>query len=602
MERGRFHPAPVLLVVLSMLAPLPAQFAATAAEAAQASVRAAQAQIESVKQQQNTNLGQRQQLLREIQELQKQIQAVRMEKAKVLNELKQGLYCSQCNRSKSQLAADGIDFQRHLAEVNGRPVAAPPEVVAEVTKQFDQQIEALQQQIRNLQQRGKDLESAYTQLSIDLGGANTALIQAQQAVTTARLQAQMKQTQERNAESMRQLQQTLNGLGDLLVGGGEARPSAPTSTTGLPSGRAADYREDSYVPPPAYQPAPVAAPPRAPVASAGGSQSRPLPTAAPDAPPPVADAGVPGAAQALERASSEALRQALIDNYLRQRAAGQPVPDAVAFVDPALLPPPVAVAPPNRWQSARDQAAAIAGDPRRSMSERLTATLYGTLAQAMTGEVTLEQYANELEKNGKRIAGLGAMVGMVPGAKVYAKGLEGAGASLDLLAYLAKAKSPMDALTLQGASKLGSVVGLGADGMAWRSMLDGIKVAAQLDPGQNQDLMGAALTVVEGLVASRADQRLSGMLQEWKQRAAREGWIQNVRQRVYAGALGGQEYTEFLAQLPSRTKAAGEALADEVQRAAGVTPLQPSEYSDLLRPLLQNAPQPPKPSSSDPRK
>ncbi len=607
MERGRPASPSVLALALTLLAPLPAQFAATAAEAAQGSVRDAQSRIGQVKAQQDANIDQRQQLQREIQELQRQIQAVRMEKAKVLNELKQGLYCSQCNRSKTQLAADGIDFQRHLAEVNGRPVAAPPEVVAEVAKQFDQQIEALQLQIRNLQQRGKDLEFAYNQLSIDLSRANAELSRAQQAVATARFQAQMKQSQERSAESLRQLQQTLNGIGDLLVGGSQPpdsapRPSAPEPRSGWSSG----YAEEIPLPSSAYQPpaAPLASPPRGypRPSSPAGSDSVPSGGTTPaDAPVVPSDGDPSTAAQELDRASSEALRRALIESYLRQR---EPAPAApVGAVDPTLLVPPASVPVPvaTRMQRMRDQFAAIAGDGRRSMAERLGATVYGTIAQALTGEVTAQQYAVELEKNGKRIAGLGSMLGISPWptAQLYAKALEGTGASFDLLAHLMKAKSPTDALTLQGASKLSSVVALGANTMAWRSFLDGIKVAAQLDAGDNQDWMGATLTVLDGVVASRADQRLSNMLNEWKQRATREGWLHKVRDRVYAGAFQSGEYQQFLLQLPSRTKTAGEALADELQRATGGTPLQPREYSDLLQPI---APGSPKPSVAEPRK
>lgn len=79
------------------------------------------------------------------------------EKSLVISELKQGLFCSQCDRSKHEVEKEErMSFKKHLRKVNGRPVARPEKII-EKEKKYDQKIESLKKRMRNQREKIVDL-------------------------------------------------------------------------------------------------------------------------------------------------------------------------------------------------------------------------------------------------------------------------------------------------------------------------------------------------------------------------------------------------------------------------------------------------------------
>ncbi|MHA7775385.1 hypothetical protein [Roseibium sp. M-1] len=65
-------------------------------------------------------------------------------RARAIQELRQGFYCSQCNRPASQIVKEtGTSFKQHLRNVNGRAIPMSESKIAEKKKQFDRQLEQL---------------------------------------------------------------------------------------------------------------------------------------------------------------------------------------------------------------------------------------------------------------------------------------------------------------------------------------------------------------------------------------------------------------------------------------------------------------------------
>ncbi len=78
------------------------------------------------------------------------IATLQREEEQALDELRNGLFCSKCNRSKSELERVGINFGKHLSDVKGQAVAHP-ELYAEKKTFYEDQIAALQRRIAELE-------------------------------------------------------------------------------------------------------------------------------------------------------------------------------------------------------------------------------------------------------------------------------------------------------------------------------------------------------------------------------------------------------------------------------------------------------------------
>lgn len=85
-------------------------------------------------------------------EMQAELHALIQEKANALAELRSGLYCSQCNRPKSQIEREtGKSFRSHLTEVSGVPKAATPEAIQAKSDEYNRKIADLEEKIRKFQ-------------------------------------------------------------------------------------------------------------------------------------------------------------------------------------------------------------------------------------------------------------------------------------------------------------------------------------------------------------------------------------------------------------------------------------------------------------------
>jgi hypothetical protein len=97
-------------------------------------------------------------------------------KYKALDELRNGLYCSQCHRTKTEIEAGGENFWEHLRRVNGVPLPAPQSEIDAKAREFDGQIAALTEQ---MEAQKKQYASQIKQLQSEIQEAS---LQIQQGI------------------------------------------------------------------------------------------------------------------------------------------------------------------------------------------------------------------------------------------------------------------------------------------------------------------------------------------------------------------------------------------------------------------------------------
>ena len=88
--------------------------------------------------------------MKAIEEAETETVALINEKAKVIDELKKGWFCSVCGNSKTEIESHGETFEGHLRDVNGKRVPAPPEKIAEKEREYDQKISNAQSKVNRL--------------------------------------------------------------------------------------------------------------------------------------------------------------------------------------------------------------------------------------------------------------------------------------------------------------------------------------------------------------------------------------------------------------------------------------------------------------------
>lgn len=69
-----------------------------------------------------------------------------------MRELREGYYCSQCDRSRSEIERGGENFEEHLRRVDGRRVAAPPEKIEAKKKEYQKKLLALEQEAQSIEE------------------------------------------------------------------------------------------------------------------------------------------------------------------------------------------------------------------------------------------------------------------------------------------------------------------------------------------------------------------------------------------------------------------------------------------------------------------
>lgn len=86
-------------------------------------------------------------------ELRREYNKLLAERDRVLKELAEGLYCSECMRTASEIESGGEDFNAHLKRVKGAPVPAPREIIMQKLQQYNQRLSQIQSQINALERQ-----------------------------------------------------------------------------------------------------------------------------------------------------------------------------------------------------------------------------------------------------------------------------------------------------------------------------------------------------------------------------------------------------------------------------------------------------------------
>ncbi len=107
-----------------------------------------------------------------IRKIKRNLAALKQEKATVLRELRQGLFCSECDRSKFEIEKQtNTSFEQHLVDVSGRPIAKPEKVRAK-ENEYNRKIEniinkipGIENEIDRIQKARSDkIDGAYNKL------------------------------------------------------------------------------------------------------------------------------------------------------------------------------------------------------------------------------------------------------------------------------------------------------------------------------------------------------------------------------------------------------------------------------------------------------
>jgi hypothetical protein len=205
-------------------------------------------------------------------------------------------------------------------------------------------------------------------------------------------------------------------------------------------------------------------------------------------------------------------------------------------------------------KNATERMAQIAADSNRTASERFGATLLGTATEAFTGEATLKEYGQSTEQVGSVLEGVGSMFSLFPGGQVYGSWLQGMGAGFQFGGKMLQVVDGEDvgiaSVTQSAADMLSSVV----DGGRLGAFLDGAKIAAQLAPGKDQEITGAAFTAVGGLDKRFHDGLLSKQLGRLRREASLSGWTASDLNSRIVPELKAAEVHEYLRQVPAAAK------------------------------------------------
>jgi hypothetical protein len=203
---------------------------------------------------------------------------------------------------------------------------------------------------------------------------------------------------------------------------------------------------------------------------------------------------------------------------------------------------------------ATERLAQIAGDARRTAAERFGATILGTAAQAFTGETTLKEYGQSTEQVGSVLEGAGSLMSLFPAGQAYGSWLQGMGAGFQFGGKMLQVADGEDvgvaSVTQSAADMLSSVV----EGGRLGAFIDGAKIAAQLAPGKDQDITGAAFTALGGLDQRFHDGLLSKELGRLRREASLSGWTSGDLNSRIVPELKTAELHDYLRQLPGAAK------------------------------------------------
>ncbi|WP_270087862.1 hypothetical protein [Sphingobacterium sp. SYP-B4668] len=111
-----------------------------------------------------------------IKDISDKIAALLKERDNLVADMKVGARCSECQRWKTELEQEGIDFQQHLGEVKGYAVPASTSELEGVRKQYNEKIAIQKVQLQRLQ-KGDDAIQANSNEIDKLTKANASLCQ-----------------------------------------------------------------------------------------------------------------------------------------------------------------------------------------------------------------------------------------------------------------------------------------------------------------------------------------------------------------------------------------------------------------------------------------
>ncbi|MCU0865696.1 MAG: hypothetical protein MUC36_18070 [Planctomycetes bacterium] len=201
-----------------------------------------------------------------------------------------------------------------------------------------------------------------------------------------------------------------------------------------------------------------------------------------------------------------------------------------------------------------ERMAQIAGDSNRTAAERFGASLLGTATQAFTGETTMKEYGQSSEKVGSALEGTGSLISLLPGGQASGAWLQGMGAGFQFGGKMLQVVDGEDvgvaSVTQSAADMLSSVV----EGGHLGAFFDGAKIAAQLAPGKDQDITGAAFAAIGGLDKRFHDGLLTKELGRLRREASLSGWTASDLNGRIVPELKAAEVHEYLRQVPAAAK------------------------------------------------
>ncbi len=92
-----------------------------------------------------------------IQKARDELAAMAKERDNLISDMKLGARCSECNRWKTELEKQGINFQQHLGEVKGYAVPATTSELEAVRQSFSERMAVKKVQLQNLEKGDKDV-------------------------------------------------------------------------------------------------------------------------------------------------------------------------------------------------------------------------------------------------------------------------------------------------------------------------------------------------------------------------------------------------------------------------------------------------------------
>src|ERR1035437_1674209 len=139
--------------------------------------------------------------------LRAEIQELTDEEQATIADLRNGMYCSQCNKSATEIRKGGEDFNAHLRRVGGTPIPAPGQLVLIKQGEYAKRIEDKQKALKDLEAQQSALFDARQRLppvmnqalrgyyeAID---AASNLLASEMKTEAGRLQAEIEQSKKK---------------------------------------------------------------------------------------------------------------------------------------------------------------------------------------------------------------------------------------------------------------------------------------------------------------------------------------------------------------------------------------------------------------------